>query len=345
MTQPADYSEFLVGNVLQPLPVQSPNSLLQDADPALFFAIDFWSYVITTYPGPRLLAAAAAAGITSIKQAVAATYPYEPLPQQLENQFSFPLLAVYRKEAQTEWHTVGHETDSTALEVLYVLPPMDAAASERLLPIFNAIMQALRRKSTDAWDPGYTPPGGNLGDQYTAAPYAHVEEMGFGEDRFGLAKLASFGFLPAAEGLYFPTLKLQAYVRERDNYATTPGGPSQFAGGDITGNVKADDGTRVAPFVQVATQLAPTVSTLSVASGPVAGGTVTNITGLLFLAGPPAVYFGPVGNPQYAPSVTWNSATSLTVTTPAMSGAGTVDVTVLNRDGQSGTLPQSFTFT
>jgi hypothetical protein len=352
-----DYNQFQVGGVVHPLSTSSANSLLQDADPVLFYALDFWAYVINTYEGPRLLQALTAAGITApqgrpITSAVMATYPYEPLPEYLEHQMRLPFLAAYRTDVQTEWETVGWEVDSTALEVLYCLPPLDAAGAERILPILNAIKQALRRKTTDAWDPGYTPPGGVLGDQFDSAPYANVEEIGFGEDRRrtgGLLRMGQHGWLQGVGDLHFPTLRLRAYVRERDAYNPTQGGPSKFAGADITGNVLADDGTRVlatsSAVVQASTQGPPTIASLSVTSGTSLGGTSTTLTGTLFLSGPPQVYFGPATDPQYAASVSYGSSTSLTVTTPAMQGAGTVDVTVVNRGGQAATLKQAFTFT
>lgn len=340
------------GVVWQNVGAASTESLLQRADPALFYALDFWQFVITHYCGEAIAAALASAGIKApggaAMKAVAQAYPYEPLPEYLENQVQFPALFAYRKDVRTEWHSVGYEFDIVSLEVAYVLPPLDAAASERVLPALNAVAKALRRKSTDAWDPAYTPPGGVLGDQYTAAAYAHVAEAGFGEYTQGgraPARMGAHGFLEAAGGLYFPCLRLSAYFVERDNYDPTQGGPSKFAGGDITGNVRAGDGTTVAPFVQVSTQPAPTIASLGTTSGSSAGGTSVVITGTGFLTGPPQVYFGPADDPQYAASVTYTSSTSLTVVTPPMAGAGAVDVTVQNRDGQKVTSPAAFTFT
>jgi IPT/TIG domain len=355
MTQGPDYGQFQVGASTQPLPTSSENSLLRDADPALFYFLDFLTYVINTYPGPRLIEALTSAGIRMPggnvvpPSAVAQAYPYEPLPQQLENQFQFPLLCVYRKEVDTEWHSIGYEHDITNLGVLYVLPPMDAAGTEQIIPIFKTVASALRRKTTDAWDPGYAPPGGNLGDQFSSALYANVEEIGFGE--YGArgsrtkTRMGVHGFLESAGNLYFPCLRLNAYVVERDMNNPTLNGPSKFDGADINLSLDAEDGTSVPNVVQVSVQRSPTITGLSVTSGPVAGGTTVVITGTLFLSGPPHVYFGPSTAPQYAASVTYTTSTSVTVTTPAMQGAGPVDVTLTNRDGQTATLPQSFTFT
>lgn len=87
----------------------------------------------------------------------------------------------------------------------------------------------------------------------------------------------------------------------------------------------------------------PTVSTVSPNSGPAVGGTLVTITGSGFQAAPtpsPTVLFG--GNPATSASVAVVSATQITARTPA--GAGTVNVQVMNTDGQSGTLTGGFTY-
>jgi hypothetical protein len=335
----------------------SANSLLRDADPSVFYLIDFLQYVINTYIGPRLMQEVVAADstiATKIPSAIAQAYSYEPMPEFLENQVQLPGLFVYRTRAQTEQWTVSHDHDIVSVQIDYVLPPLDSAGCERLLPILSAIAQALRKKVTDAWDPGYTPPGGTLGQTFTDPSLANLQEVGFGsaiEKKVAgtSSEFYRIGRLPGMGNLWFPTLTLSAYFIERDEYAPTIGGPSKLAGVDLTGNVKGDDGTVVpaasVALVQASTHGPPTITSLSVATGSAAGGTSVVITGTLFLSGPPRVFFGPPGAPQYAASVTYTSSTSLTITTPAMQGAGTVDLTILNRDGQSVTSPAAFTFT
>jgi hypothetical protein len=82
----------------------------------------------------------------------------------------------------------------------------------------------------------------------------------------------------------------------------------------------------------------PTVTGLSPAGGPTAGGTVVTITGTNFTAAS-SVKFGTLS----ATSVTYNSATSLTAVSPAES-AGAVAVTVATTYGTSG-LSSADTFT
>ena len=342
MVQVADFSAFQVGAIYQPLDTKSPNTLLQDADPVLFFALSFWSFVINTYPGPRLLQALRDNNVLNqqgqqIDSAVAQAFPYMPQPTWLENQLKLPLLAAWRTRTVSELKTAGWEHDGGHLDVIYVLPPMTAAQTENVLPILNTVEKALRWKTTYGFDPGYAPPGGTQGQQPWGINFAHVEYIGFGDPYTNRGQIGEYGGLEGSGNLYFPCLKMHAFFLERDTYVP---GVRKFAGADITGNLVAGDGTTISNFVQGATQQAPTIKTLSVTSGGIAGGTSLTITGTLFLPGPPSVQFGS----QFAPTVTYNSSTSITVTTPAMQGPGTVNVTVLNRDGQSAVAPQAFTF-
>jgi phosphatidylserine/phosphatidylglycerophosphate/cardiolipin synthase-like enzyme len=84
---------------------------------------------------------------------------------------------------------------------------------------------------------------------------------------------------------------------------------------------------------------APTVSSISPATGSTTGGTSVTITGTNFQAGA-TVTFG--GTP--ATSVNVTNSSSITALTPARS-QGTVGVTVTNPDSQSGTLANSYTYT
>lgn len=118
--------------------------------------------------------------------------------------------------------------------------------------------------------------------------------------------------------------------------ATTPAAPAGTVDVSVQ-NPNLETGTLTNAFTFLAP---PTISTVSPNSGPAAGGTSVTITGSGFQNTPtiPAVLFG--GTP--AASVTFNSPTQLTVTTPA--GVGTVSVQVTNADGQSVTKSSAFTF-
>jgi hypothetical protein len=96
-----------------------------------------------------------------------------------------------------------------------------------------------------------------------------------------------------------------------DIRVTTPGGTSAIVTGD--------------KFIYTPV---PTVTRISPANGPVAGGTVVIITGSGFTSAS-TVMFGTIA----AASVTYNSATRLTATSPA--GSNTVDVRVTTPSGTS----------
>lgn len=97
---------------------------------------------------------------------------------------------------------------------------------------------------------------------------------------------------------------------------------------------------------------APTITNVSPATGPLAGGSVLTITGTNFVNGPPTVAFVELpsnnvfGTPssKAAASVTFNSATQLTVTTPSATNLGAVDVVVMNPDFQTATRGSGFTY-
>src|SRR5215469_11915990 len=83
---------------------------------------------------------------------------------------------------------------------------------------------------------------------------------------------------------------------------------------------------------------APTVTSVSPNSGPTAGGTAVTITGANFASGATVTFGGAA-----ASNVVVVSSTTITATTPAgNAGAVTVTVTV---NGQSGSLPNGFTYT
>lgn len=88
---------------------------------------------------------------------------------------------------------------------------------------------------------------------------------------------------------------------------------------------------------------APTIAGLSVSVGPVAGGSSLTISGANLYAGNAGSYFGTVTIGGVGATITANTTTSLTVTTPAHAG-GTVDVVVTLPNGAV-TQAGAFTYT
>ena len=319
--------------VVLPLVAGSSNSLLQDADPALFYLLDFLRSVLETYLGPRMAAACAAANLTQvsgqvISGAVAQAFPYDPGPWLLENHFDFPLLAVWRQKEVTSSRTTTWRHSVDTLGCSYILPPMSAEQAEQVLPILRAVGDVIDNRMWEARDPAYAPPGGNLDDPYSDVPYANLE--------YGILKSVSYGTWSGTGNLVFHAWLGSLEVAEREHKAPGTFG-STFTGADVTLNEQADDGS-VLPFAQLSTTPSPTLTQAVPSSGAVAGGTTTVLTGT-FLEKNAVVTFG--GTP--AAGVTFISPTMLVATLPAHA-AGTVDVVVTNPDGTTATLAGGLTF-
>lgn len=318
------YSVFQVAGLSFPLPAGGD---LYASDPVLAYSLAYWKWLIETYCGDFITAQAGTCNVP-MPAVVQQVFPDDPIPYLLEQQLQLPCLAAYRKDSTFRRKTAGWEHDRCTFDLLYILPPLHASQATKLLPIRRPIAALLREKTTQSFDPAYTPRGGALGDSPFAVPYASVEEVGFTADHYSA--------VPGTANLVFPMLHMEGYFVERDMYVPGP----KFAGGDVTTNLEVQDGTSVPNFIQTATQLAPTLTGVSPNTGTSAGGTSVTLTGTLFLKNP-QVYFGGV----LATNIVWVSATSITCRTPAVSGAGAVPVTVANIDGQTVTVNGAFTYT
>jgi hypothetical protein len=115
--------------------------------------------------------------------------------------------------------------------------------------------------------------------------------------------------------------------------ATTPPGAAGAAA--VTVTVAGQSGSLAGGFTYRAS---PTVTSVSPANGPPAGGTAVTITGTNFLSGA-TVTFGAAA----ATNVSVTSGTTITATTPSGS-PGAVAITVTNSNGQSGSLAGGFTY-
>jgi len=116
--------------------------------------------------------------------------------------------------------------------------------------------------------------------------------------------------------------------------------PPHAAGAADVTVVNPDGGTGTLPGAftyQAPPPPAPTVSGVAPTTGPTAGGTTVTVTGTNFASGATVSFGGAAG------TATVQSATSITVTTPARA-AGAAGVTVRNPDGGSFTLANAFTF-
>lgn len=319
-----------------PLSDTSDNDLLRDADPAVFFALDFFAYVIETYVGDRLMSAVNDAGATRIKKPVAYQLPYNPEPFLTEQQIAMPLLAIYRKSSTFNLLTASSRQETGTLDLVYVLPPLDSEQMERVGPILHAIAVAIDNRAHYGSDPGYTPPGGTLGATVWHPDVSGVSKMSVVRATYG-------AFEPSAE-LFFPALVLELESRETQaaDYSALN---TTHANLSMVEDLKDNDGTKVADFVTVDFANYPTVASVAPTSGDKAGGVSITVTGTNFV-----VNTTPVVTLDGIPctNVVVVSATSITCKTPAHLAypSFVADLQVINADGlASDALTGAFTFT
>src|SRR5436190_976779 len=117
--------------------------------------------------------------------------------------------------------------------------------------------------------------------------------------------------------------------------ATTPAHATGAVAVIVT-NTDGRVGSLSNAFTYVST--APTVNSVAPGAGPTSGGTTITLTGINYAAGATVTVGGAA-----ATGVTVVNSTRITAVTPAHAGA-TVNVTVTNTDGQSGTIAAGFTY-
>jgi hypothetical protein len=334
----ADYSTFRRGAVTYPLTTSLTNSALQDADPVLFYVLDFLSAMITTYVGPRFMATVGtSAALTAlITKPVAYRIPYDPSPYLTDNQFKFPLFAAWRQKETFRGRTTTWHMSETLVGLNYVLPPVNAAQAELLLPFLNAVSQVIDDRVENGFDPSYTPPGGNAGDVVWAD--TGVEQVRMVEGSWGT-------FTQTNSDLVFPAWQGTIMLKERAEKVTLPNTFSKFAGADVTEtNLDVATGTAIT-MVQHSTTPStgaggPTLTLTSCTPSIVTASALNGVTltGAFFETGATVAIGGTT-----APTVMVASPSMAIVTTPAKA-AGTYAITLTNPDGSSVTLASGITF-
>jgi Domain of unknown function (DUF1929)/IPT/TIG domain len=147
------------------------------------------------------------------------------------------------------------------------------------------------------------------------------------------------GFLSGATATFGGTAAAGVTVASSTSItAITPAHATGTVSVVIT-NTDSQSGTLSNGFNYVVVNPAPTVSSISPASGTSNGGTAVTITGTGFLSGARVTLGGTA-----ATNVTVQNSTSITATS-AVHPSGTVDVVVSNTDNQTGSLANGYTYT
>ena len=221
----SDYGQFKLGGVTYPVGTSPFVGALTKLDPILAAAIAFYKAMLETHLGAYFAAMVTATGAPNLSaNIVAETVSYDPSPYLQESQYKFPLLAMYRTEEDVEDHTVNWYKAAAKYTFLYVLPPLDAARANQILPILRGVRSVIVDRTIQGYDPAYL-----SGVEVWAAP--GVMSIG--------VKTVRYGTMPDAKGdLIFPALELTIACEEREQ--NNPGLDS-FAG--IDGTVDVSNGT------------------------------------------------------------------------------------------------------
>lgn len=324
-------NRFAHGGVAYPLAASTSNALLLDADPAIYYALRFFSSVLEDYVGPRLLAQAALVDL-NFTAAVVETIAHEPRPNLLSEQMDFPILCLYRSETEWERQTKAYLTSTSTWEWAYVLPPLTPAQQTRLSPILQSVAVVMATFANQSFDPGYS-------DGDTLRDLSGIQKMTAGRTRW-----ATFEHI-SENGQWWPAVSGQLMVQERS--AIVEAAFERFKGVDITVDQQEYDGTVVPEVVVINTPGPIELASISPASGSKQGGTLVTIDTTEPCLSPGSPYSVLIGG-AYASSVIVTHPTRLVCLTPEHDAQPTfaADVFVIGPGEQfSSVLDAAFTFT
>lgn len=225
---------FRLGGAVYPLTRSQENSLLRDADPAIYFLLHFFDWAITEYIRERWRAQVATTGRQD-KSPFPVMYkvPLDPAPYLEETHYKFPLLAVYRPHSEGSDHSILVRADMSDIRVDYVLPPMTAGEAEQMHPFLRSVTAILHRLSDGPEDENYTPPDSDdLAGWLTEKSRAGVDKVEF--------KSADYGLFEGPKNAYH-AVSMHFSVQERVLDETDDADLDDFEGADGTiRNVASD---------------------------------------------------------------------------------------------------------
>lgn len=233
-------STYKWGGTTYPLAAARTNAVLRDADPALYYTIDYLAWVLQADLGARWSAECLALGVADwtarAGNIVQATAPYDPGTYLKSSQIKFPLLAIYRVNGREAEQSVQWERTDSLWGLDLVFPTLVVDQAEVMTPLLNAAVGCITHRLTEGFDVAYTPPGGAIGTEPFSGVNAGLQEIGLIDYRAGNWSVA--------QGLSFPALHCTLKVIERQGVPA--GAFDPLAGVDVTIAIRAADGTTTA---------------------------------------------------------------------------------------------------
>ena len=250
-----EWGPFGFGKTQYPLTASTAKSLLEDADPAIFWLLDFLSAMLTKHMGARWTAESAAAGLAKLdgnpSVLVGSKVSHDPLPWLPAFQYDFPILGAFRVAAVRKQEDVAPATHdgqplySTA-HVLFMLPPLTADQANKLLPILHAVQVVAKEKVFVGADPDWQS-GALLTEKMG------VTSVMFADAEFGTLRGRAQGDQRRENDAkaFYPSAMLRFQIAENRLASTAPIANVPFTGADVGVSVKDSEGEIVIAEVEV----------------------------------------------------------------------------------------------
>jgi hypothetical protein len=322
---------FKHGGVEYPITSETDNTLLEDADPALFYAGQFFENVLNTYVGPRLLTQAALSGL-NFPSAVQKRIHVPPEPFLFSGQLQFPIFCLHRSEDEWSNANKAFNYDASVWEWAYLLPPLLPGQIERLYHIYRSVAVVISTFAMQSFDPDFEE-GATLRD------LSGIRKMVAGPVKYG-----GFEQVNDQDSRWWRAVSGKLIVEEQDSNAEDVF--QQFKGVNVDVDLAAPNVEPFEGFVEVSTPEDLTIETVSPSTGTRQGSTLVTIDGTGFRpgAGTYQVLFGGA----YATNVVVVHPTRILCITPPRTDSPTfaADVQVIGPAGEeSNVLERAFTFT
>lgn len=193
---------FTFGHFQAPLTASTANSALYDCDYTLYTLIAYYKFCFETYLQDRWNEEVVAANLPELAGSIVSyVLPYDPIPYLKQIQSKFPLLAIFPIQEEFSHKTVIHDSVKVSFQILWVMPPIEAAQAERLMPFRRAVAKTLRNRTNHKFDPGF-----RNGEQVWEV--AGIESIDF--------QSASYGSIENLDtDLFLPTLQINLQLVER----------------------------------------------------------------------------------------------------------------------------------
>lgn len=148
------YGTFAIGNTVYPLTASTSNTLLQDADPTLYWMLQFFASSLETYFGQRWAAEMTKAGI-NLPSPVGMQFPNNPFPYLQDVGAKFPILAIYWVDGTFLEKTISYEREQSNIEIAWVFPPLTLSEMEQVGPFLKTVKDVLQDRSDEGADPNF----------------------------------------------------------------------------------------------------------------------------------------------------------------------------------------------